>query len=211
VIRTLPTVIPAPPGKPVRPGAAEVQRRSREIAEVPGAWTPESARQTVATYAQLAAGWDGERGDYRAVPLVDALRRGGPLPAGTCLEVGCGTGLLTPWLEAHWAPVPGVDLSVDMLARSRARYRLRADAAALPVATGVAAAVVLADVPLLAGEVVRVLALEGVVIWSNALGTGAPHHVPVGIVAAALERASGVPWSGVTASAGWGTWAVLRR
>jgi len=69
-----------------------------------------------------------------------------------------------------------------------------------------------AGVPLFAGEVVRVLAPGGVVLWSNALGTDAPHHVPVETVLSVLRRASGgAAWSGVTAEAGWGLWAVLHR
>jgi hypothetical protein len=67
-------------------------------------------------------------------------------------------------------------------------------------------------VPLFAGEVVRVLAADGVVVWSNALGVDAPHHVPIETVRSALERVSGgARWSAVTAHAGWGLWAVLRR
>jgi hypothetical protein len=50
------------------------------------------------------------------------------------------------------------------------------------------------------------------VVWSNALGAESPHHVPVEVVAAALGRATPhVGWDAVTAEAGWGLWAVLRR
>ena len=71
---------------------------------------------------------------------------------------------------------------------------------------------VLADVPLFADEVVRVLATGGVVVWSNALGTDAPHHVPIESVVAALDRAEPAStWEAVTAEAGWGLWAVARR
>src|SRR5262249_26155470 len=91
------------------------------------------------------------------------------------------------------------------------RYRIRADAARLPVASGSAAAVVLADAPLFAAEALRVLTGNGVVVWCNALGADAPHHVPVEEIQAALERVSDAHWSVVTADAGWGMWAVLRR
>ena len=45
------------------------------------------------------------------------------------------------------------------------------------------------------------------VVWSNALGAGSPHHVPVEVVAGALMRAQSnrgpnVGWSAVTAEAG---------
>jgi hypothetical protein len=86
------------------------------------------------------------------------------------------------------------------------------DASRLPLPSGSAAAVVLADVPLFAVEVARVLAPGGVVVWSNALGADAPHHVPVGTVLDALNRATGgAGFGALTAEAGWGCWAVLRR
>jgi SAM-dependent methyltransferase len=211
VITTLPRVVPAAPGKPARPGAADTRRRARQLAEDPATWTPQQAAETVRTYRDLAPEWNQGRGGYRPLPLADALARGGPFPAGRCLEAGCGTGLLTPLLAAVWPRVLCLDLSPDMLGRSRAPWRVRADAAHLPVAAGWVAAVVLADAPLFAAEVVRVLAPGGVVVWSNALGHDAPHHVPVEVVHAALTRASGTAWSAVTAEAGWGLWAVLRR
>jgi SAM-dependent methyltransferase len=211
VIRTLPRVVPAAPGKPARAEAAASQRTSREIAADPAAWTAESARAVVRRYTGLAPVWDGERGGYRPVPLADALDRGGPFPAGLCVEAGCGTGLLTPLLDAVWPRVVGLDLTPAMVRRSRAAWRLVGDASRLPLPDGSAAAVVLADVPLFAAEVVRVLAPGGVVVWSNALGADAPHHVPVGTVLDALHRAAGDGFGACTADAGWGCWAVLRR
>lgn len=170
------------------------------------------ARDVVRRYTELAAVWEGERGGYRPVPLSDALARGVPLPSGLCLEVGAGTGLLTPLLTAVWPRVVSLDLTVEMLRRSSARWRVLADASKLPVRDGTAAAVVLADAPLFAEEVTRVLAPDGVVVWSNALGVDAPHHVPVATVLAAMERAAPErPWNAVTAEAGWGLWAVFRR
>lgn len=212
VITTLPRVIPAAPGKPVRATAAEKQRIARALAEGSSTWSPALSGAVVREYTELAAVWNDERGGYRPVPLADALARGGHLPSGPCVEVGCGTGLLTPVLEQVWPQVLALDLTPEMLRRSPARLRVIADAARLPVPSGQAAAVVLADVPLIAAEVVRVLAAGGVVVWSNALGADAPHHVPVRTVLDALRRASPRPsWEAVTAEAGWGLWAVLRR
>lgn len=211
MIRTLPRVIPAEPGKPARPGASSTQRSARMIAENPGTWSADRAADVVRTYAELAPAWNDERGGYRPVPMADALERGGPFPPGTCLEVAAGTGVLTPLLARRWRRVVCLDLSWDMLRRSPAPVRVLADAARLPVADRRAAAVVLGDAPLFADEVVRVLAPGGVVVWSNALGREAPQHVPVEVVRAALERASGgAGWSAITADAGWGLWAVLR-
>lgn len=212
MIRSLARVVPAQPGKPVRPEAAAVQARSRAIAEDPGRWSAALARQTTDEFTRLAPVWDDSRGQYRPVPLRDALERGGPFPAGLGVEVGCGTGLLTGFVEAVWPRVLSLDLTWEMVRRSPARWRANADAARLPVADSAAGAVVIADVPLFAEEVVRILAPDGVVVWSNALGAESPHHVPVEVVAGALERATPhVGWDAVTAEAGWGLWAVLRR
>jgi SAM-dependent methyltransferase len=212
VIRSLDRVVPAQPGKPVRPEAAAVQARSRALAEDPARWSAALAQQTTDEFTRLAPVWDDSRGRYRPIPLRDALERGGPFPAGPAVEVGCGTGLLTAFIAGVWPQVVSLDLTWEMVRRSRARWRLNADAARLPVASGMAAAVVLADVPLFAEEVVRILAQDGVVVWSNALGAESPHHVPVEVVAAALGRATPhVGWDAVTAEAGWGLWAVLRR
>src|SRR5689334_17257198 len=85
--------------------------------------------------------------------------------AGTCLDVGCGTGAHAPVLrELGWTPV-GVDLSTGQLRHAVAHLPVVAgDAAALPVATArVPAAVSLlvhTDVPdyaAVVAEVARVL------------------------------------------------------
>jgi SAM-dependent methyltransferase len=212
VIDILPRVVAADPDKPVRPEARATQRRSREIAEALAIWSAAMAAETVSRYAELATSWNDERGTYRPVPLRDALDRGGPWPPGRCLEVGAGTGLLTPEITALWPQVVSLDLSPEMLARSRSEWRVRADASRLPIPDRCAAAVVLADVPLFADEVIRVLDDAGVVIWSNALGEDAPHHVPVDVIFDALRKASpDTPWTAVSSEAGWGLWAVFRR
>jgi SAM-dependent methyltransferase len=211
-VTVLPRVIPAPAGRPRRAGAEQSQRESRLTAADPSRWTTDRARESIRRYAELAACWDAERGSYRPIPLQDALHRGGPLPAGACAEVGAGTGLLTPLLLRVWPRVLSLDLSPDMLARSGAPWRVRADAARLPLPTGCLAAVVLADAPLFASEVCRVLRRDGVVVWSNALGDAAPHYVPVDALLAALRRYQGSSsWRAVASEAGWGSWAVLRR
>jgi SAM-dependent methyltransferase len=212
MIMVLPRIVPADPGKPTRTGAADTQHRARDLARHPSSWTSIEAAQTVATYAELAVRWDDERGAYRPVPLADALARGGELPTGACAEVGCGTGLLTAMLVPVWPLVVSLDLSPDMLARMRTGRPVRADAARLPLASAALAAVVLADAPLFAPEVVRVLRPDGVVVWSNALGSDAPHHVPTAdLVAAFSDADSGRAWAAVASEAGWGSWVVLRR
>jgi SAM-dependent methyltransferase len=76
-----------------------------------------AGRTTIERYRVLASEWEGERGAYRPLPLTDALARGGPFAPGLCLEIGCGTGLLTPLLQRVWPAVLGLDLSAAMLAR----------------------------------------------------------------------------------------------
>lgn len=208
MIRSLPRVVAAPAGKPVRAGAEENQQRMQAIARDPAAWTPDQARDMVRTFDELAGDWDAARGAYRTAPLADALARGGPFPDGACVEIGSGTGLLTPLLLPVWEHVVCVDLTWSMLVRARAGHRVWADASALPVRSGSAAAVVVGDAPLFAAEIIRVLRPDGVVVWSNALGQGAPFYVPVEAIAAAVGDAR---WDAVHSEALWGSWAVFRR
>lgn len=152
VIRTLPRVVLAAPGKPVRPEATASQRGTREIAENPAVWDGDAAREVVRRYT----GWPppGTASAAATVPSRSRTRSAAaaPFPAGPCVAVGAGTGQLTP----------------------------------LPAAS--ANALLLADVPLFAAEGARGLAPDGVVVWSIALGTGAPHHVPIATVLAALDK-----------------------
>jgi len=88
-----------------------------------------------------------------------------------------------------WPQVMSMDLTWEMLRRSAAPWRVLGDASRLPVAGGCA----------------------HVVVWSNALGVDAPHHVPIPTALGVLENASDCTWSAVTSAAGWGLWAVLRQ
>ncbi len=147
-------------------------------------------------FDDLAGVWEDERGSYRSAPLGDALTRGGPFPAGACLEVGSGTGLLSSLLAPRWTPVMGLDLSWKMLRQARSGPVVQGDAACIPSPAGVFAAVVVADAPLFAPEVVRVLRGDGTIIWSNALGDGAPFHVPTAELLDAVSRATGTAHRG---------------
>jgi len=210
VIRELARVVSAPPGKPVREEAAQGQERARRLAMRPGTWDRQEATAMRAGFDAAATGWDDSRGGYRRPVLVDALARGGPFGPGRAVEIASGTGLLTPLIAEVWPEVVAVDLSGGMLARSAASCRIQADAARLPLADGCAAAVVIGDGPLFAAEATRVMAAGAVLVWSNALGDGAPFFVPAEIVAEAMMAATGRPWDAVHSQAHWGSWAVFR-
>jgi SAM-dependent methyltransferase len=210
MIRELARVVPAPPGKPVREEAARDQERARRLALRPGTWDRHEAAGMRAGFDAAAAGWEDSRGGYRRPVLADALARGGPFRPGRAVEIASGTGLLTPLIAAVWPQVAAVDLSAGMLARSAARGRVQADASRLPLASGCVAAVVIGDGPLFAAEAARVMAAGAVLVWSNALGDGAPFFVPVEVLAAAMTAAAGRGWDAVCSQAHWGSWAVLR-
>jgi hypothetical protein len=163
-----------------------------------------------AGFDEAAAGWDTDRGGYRRPVLADALARGGPFRPGVAVEIASGTGLLTPMIGTVWSRVVAVDLSGGMLARSTAASRLQADAACLPLASGCADAVVIGDGPLFAAEVARIMTARATLVWSNALGLGAPFYLPTEVLAGAMAAATGRSWDAVESQAHWGSWAVLR-
>jgi len=149
VIRTLPRLLAAPEGKPVPfPGTADVFRAfARELAAGRRPWTPETASFIAGQFDGLAAAWDTTRDTGRDDPLRDALARGAPLPAGRCLEAGCGTGQYTPLLATVFPTVASVDLSEQMLrqAAGSSPTRIQADASRLPFASASMAAVAAVD------------------------------------------------------------------
>jgi SAM-dependent methyltransferase len=210
MIRDLSRVVAAPESKPVRAGAARSQERARRLATRPGTWSRDEAAGMAAEFDEMAASWEDERGGYRPPVLADALARGGPFRPGRAVEIASGTGLLTPLIAAVWRPVLAVDLSWGMLSRSAARHKVQADAARLPLADGCADAVVIGDGPLFAAEVARVMAADAVLVWCNALGTGAPFYLPAEVLVEAMAAATGRAWDATRSEAYWGTWAVLR-
>jgi len=208
----LPRTIDAPAGKPARPEAADNQRLMAEILENPSSWTPELAKFTTQVFDAMAENWVDERGSYRAAPLLDALNRCRPIINGRCLEIGSGTGVLTPCLQKVWSDVVCVDLSMEMMSRQCMSCRVQADASMLPFPSGLFDVIVIGDAPLFAEEMVRVLSLGGTLIWSNALGQGAPYYLRTVDMWDALVRAAPESrWSAVESEALWGSWVVFHR
>ncbi len=210
MITRLPRVVAAPPDEPVRQGAGESQERARRLALRPGTWDRQEAAAMMAGFDEAAATWESSRGDYRRPVLADALARGGPFRPGRAAEIASGTGLLTPLIQQVWPDVAAVDLSRGMLARSAARHRIQADASRLPLADDSVDAVVIGDGPLFAAEAARIMAGRAVLVWANALGTGAPFFVPTELLTEAMTAATNRPWDVTESQAHWGSWAVLR-
>jgi SAM-dependent methyltransferase len=209
VLTVLERVVPALPGRPELAGPDHPMRAiTRAIAEG-GGWSPARAAKVAALFDDLASQWHERATPERLDPLVDALERGGVARGGSCVEVGSGTGIATPVLAGHFGAVACVDLSREMLVRAPAEpgARILADAAALPVRTGSARAVVLLNAFLFPAEVDRVLAAGGAVVWVSALGDRTPIYLPPEDVVAALPGA----WRAVAADAGWGSWLVATR
>ncbi|MCM2419097.1 class I SAM-dependent methyltransferase [Streptomyces sp. RKAG293] len=208
---TLPRVLPSPDGKPLPPrDTADAFRTfARDLAAGRRPWTAAEAGFLGGLFDQLAADWDSAQATGRDDPLRDALTRGGPLPNGTCLEVGSGTGQFTPLLATAFPTVLSLDLSEQMLhqAADRSPTRVRADASALPVPDASIAAIAAIDMLLFPTEIARVLAPDGVLRWINQLGPEGPLYVPSEDVAAAIPG----QWHTIEATAGWGSWAVIRR
>jgi SAM-dependent methyltransferase len=138
--------------------------------------TPRAAYEEIADWyeREFLAGQRAGGGRSDADPLGidraldDLLGRGG----GTCLEVGCGTGVRAGRVrELGWTPV-GVDLSAGMLRHARGRLAVaQADAERLPIRDAAVPAAIAVMVhtdmpayPAVLGEVARVLRPGGVLV-----------------------------------------------
>ena len=208
----LPRAIESPDGKPIRPEAPGNQRLMAEILRDPSTWTPDLAAFTAEVFDALSTNWVDERGGYRTAPLIDALDRGHPPTNGRCLEIGSGTGVLTPYLAAVWRELICVDLSLGMMSHQQHTCQIQADASSLPFTDATFNVIAIGDGPLFAAETARILHQGGALIWSNALGEGAPYFQPIDDILDVLtEVAPESSWSAVQSEALWGSWAVIRR
>lgn len=209
MLTVLPRVVPPEPGRPdLADDRRPIREVTRQIAFEPHGWTPGRAAHVADLFDGLAPSWHERAAARRFEAVDDALERGGPFPPGPALEIGSGTGLVTPRLASRMSPLVSLDLSAGMLAFAPAgSLRVRADSSTLPVPDGAAAVVALVNMFLFPVEVDRVLAPDGVLVWVNTLGDATPIHLPATDVEAALPG----EWDGTAADAGWGSWATFRR
>ena len=176
----------------------------------PGGWDDAARAEVSAYFDGLAPEWHTRISPGRDAIVRDALARGvGDGDGDVCIELGSGIGAYTPKLVQRWSRVVATEVSHEMLLRAPRDVgcRVLADGARLPLQDGAADAVVLVNCFLFPGEVDRVLAPAGVVVWVNSSGGETPIHLPPEDVIEALPGR----WEGVRARAGAGIWCVLRR
>lgn len=212
LIEFLERIIPSQPDRPEVGGPDHPMRKvTRDVAFEHDGWTPERAAKVAELFDTMASGWSERTSIERQEPLCDALARGGfaDTTAGTCLEIGSGTGSSTGDLARRFERVLCIDLSREMLrhAAPAPGARINADAVRLPIADARASCVVLVNALLFPAEVSRVLDPDGAVVWVNSLGDKTPIHLS----AEDVEKALPGTWQAVASEAGWGTWCVLRR
>jgi SAM-dependent methyltransferase len=172
-------------------------------------WTAVDADRVAAVFDELAPEWSSRHVDpLKATPLLDAIARGGVPTDARWIELGSGTGAGCQTLDGRVDEHISLDLSFQMLAHAPDHSpRVQADSSQLPLADDTADVVLMINMILFPDEVDRILRSNGQVVWINTLGDQTPIHLPPADVAAALPG----EWDGVTARAGVGLWAVLRR
>jgi ubiquinone/menaquinone biosynthesis C-methylase UbiE len=209
MITTLGRVVESPPDRPMVGGPTHPMRiTTRRAAFEPDYWNEDVAASVAKFFDDMAPVWDERSGVGEMAPLQDALARGGAF-GPRCLEIGAGTGAGTKALADQFEQVIALDIAGEMLKHFHdvKADLVLADGARLPFAPASMDAVVLVNAFLFPAELDRVLAPKGAMVWMNSLAEYTPIHLPVSDVVAALPGA----WSAITAEAGWGMWAVLRR
>lgn len=190
-------------------GADHPMRKVTRQVAFDGVWNEERAGKIATLFDGLAPEWASDHVDtLKLAPIADALERGQVPLGGRWLELGSGTGAGTAALRDRGADVVVLDLSAEMLAHAPdVAPKIRGDASTLPFSDDTFDAVLMVNMLLFPTEVDRVLDPDGVIVWVNTRGDQTPIHLPPDDVAAALPG----EWAGVTARAGAGLWATLRR
>lgn len=106
-------------------GLAETTRHAPEV--VRGVKLAETARNEheivhgakIAKNAEEVWGWTGPTAPYRLKRRTEYLiQHGGLNPSAHALEVGCGTGVVTSYLQLSGARITAIDLSPDLLSQA---------------------------------------------------------------------------------------------
>jgi SAM-dependent methyltransferase len=216
-VEHLPPVVPEVGEAPEDIGTGHPMREVTErVAADPSAWNAELAALVGSFFDERAPDWAATRSG-RSEVLADALDRGLPALTGqtgqplasTALELGAGTGAGTRVLAERFDHVIAGDLAGEMLARLPAGLgsRVRLDASRLPFPARSVGVVVCVNMLLFAGEVDRVLAERGALVWVNSIGERTPIHLSADAVSDSL----GDGYDVVASRCGWGTWAVACR
>jgi SAM-dependent methyltransferase len=229
-VEHLPPVVAEAGEAPEDIGTGHAMREVTErVAADPAAWNAELAALVGSFFDERAPDWAATRSG-RSEVLADALDRGAPagtlpaagtmlaagslLAAGTMLEgpaveLGAGTGAGTRVLAERFDHVIAGDLAGEMLARlpEGLASRVRLDASRLPFPDRSVGVVVCVNMLLFAGEVDRVLADRGALVWVSSIG----ERTPIYLSAEAVADSLGDGYDVVASRCGWGTWAVARR
>ena len=153
----------------------------------PGLWRL-FRRPLRAQFDRLAPAWEGRVGPEGLAPLLAALERV-EAPPRRVLDLGTGTGKAARAVATRLpqAEVDAVDLSPAMIEEARrllppefaARVRFEvADASALPFPDGAFDLAVLLNMIPFFGELARVVAPAGLVVFAFSFGPGTPIYVP---------------------------------
>ena len=148
------------------------------------------ARDVLERFDHAADRYESWYETHRGALAAEAERRllgsllGPEATPNRALEVGCGTGYFTEWLDTCYGSVVGLDPAPAMLRELRRRHRrfpvVRGDAHRLPFANGAFGAVLflttlefLDDPDVALREAVRVARSEVLLLWLNPWSVGA--------------------------------------
>ncbi len=209
-IDTLPEADGYTPAEPFAGPDHPIRIITREIA-MEGRWDAGIRMRMADTFDRLAPDWSEDHvNPSKAAPISDAVKRGGlRLGDARWLELGSGTGAGGKVLAEQVNEYVAFDLSAEMIRNDQAAHarQVRGDASVLPFVESSFDAVMCINMFLFPEQVDRVLRPGGSLLWVNTMGDQTPIHLPVHDVMSALPG----QWDVVTAHAGTGFWAVLRR
>ena len=185
-----------------------MRKVTREVAFEAG-WSSGRAAKVAELFDSMAAEWVVRNADpVRSAPVLDAVERGQVSTGGRWVELGTGTGAGALAIADRVDQLVTLDLAAEMLANAPdLAPKVRADASNLPFPDGSVDVVMAVNMLLFPAEVDRVLVEGGALIWVNTSGDRTPIHLSPADVIEALPGS----WSAITARAGTGFWAVVRR